>query len=70
MKTQLLIIKDNQGYIRFTANDFEHCEMNKASVFPISQAEEVKRKIEIHPELKHKDAKIFLLAISEEEFRG
>ena len=70
MKTQLLIIKDNQGYIRFTADDFEHCEMNKASVFPVSQVEEVKRKIETLSDLKHNGAQILLLTITEEEFRG
>lgn len=70
MKTQLLIIKDNQGYIRITTDGIEHCEMNKASVFPVSQADEVKDKIKNLSDLKNKDAQILLLTITEEEFKG
>ncbi len=40
--SELLIIKVGAEYARFTADEFEPCQLNKASVFPPAQAEEAK----------------------------
>jgi hypothetical protein len=40
--SELLIVKIGAEYLRFAANDFERCPLNKASVFPLAQVEEVK----------------------------
>ena len=42
--TELLMVKTGSDYIRFTKDGFERCSMNKGSVFPLSEAEDVKRK--------------------------
>ncbi|MDK9708540.1 MAG: hypothetical protein OEL83_15970 [Desulforhopalus sp.] len=40
--TELLIIKSGSEYLRFTADGFQRCRLNKASVFPLAQAAEAK----------------------------
>lgn len=40
--TELLIIKAGDDYFRFKEDSFEHCAMNKASVFPLTQLEEAR----------------------------
>lgn len=42
--TELLIVKDGDTYIRFIGDGFEYCSMNKASVFPVENVEEVQKK--------------------------
>jgi hypothetical protein len=37
--TELLIIKAGDDYFKFDGREFVCCEMNKASVFPLSQLE-------------------------------
>ncbi len=39
--TELLIVKAGDDYIRFIEGDVKRCEMNKGSVFPLAQLEEV-----------------------------
>lgn len=68
MTTQLLIIKDRQGYIRFTNDSYEHCDLNKASVFPLHQVDDVKRHLDELSNSGSKDPKIYLLTINEDEF--
>ncbi len=40
--SELLIIKVGAEYVRFVADEFERCQLNKASVFPLALAEEAK----------------------------
>lgn len=42
--TELLIVKVGDDYIRFVGDDFQRCEMNKGSVFPLTQLEEIQAK--------------------------
>ena len=42
--TELLIVKVGDDYIRFAEGDFRRCGMNKASVFPLAELEEVQAK--------------------------
>jgi hypothetical protein len=42
--TELLIVKAGDDYIRFVEDDFQRCGMNKGSVFPLAQLEEVQAK--------------------------
>lgn len=40
--THLLVVKKDNKYIRFTENSFEFCQMNKASVYSLSEEQKVK----------------------------
>jgi hypothetical protein len=40
--SELLIIKVGSEYLRFAADDYLLCPLNKASVFSLAQAEEAK----------------------------
>lgn len=42
--SELLIIKTGTDYVRFAGDEFQRCPLNKASVFPLAQAEEAKRR--------------------------
>ena len=42
--SELLIIKDGAEYLRFSADEFTLGPLNKASVFPMVQAEEAKER--------------------------
>lgn len=42
--TELLIVKVGDDYIRFAEGDFQRCRMNKGSVFPLTELEEVQAK--------------------------
>ncbi len=42
--SELLIIKAGVEYLRFTADEFAFGPLNKASVFPMVQAEEAKER--------------------------
>ncbi len=39
--THLLVVKKNDEYLRFTETGFEVCQMNKASVYPLSEEQQV-----------------------------
>lgn len=39
--TRLLVVKKNDKYLRFTETGFEVCQMNKASVYPLSEEHKV-----------------------------
>ncbi|MBU1568822.1 MAG: hypothetical protein KJ630_24755 [Proteobacteria bacterium] len=40
--SELLTIKVGAEYVRFATEGFECCQLNKASVFPLAQAQEAK----------------------------
>jgi len=42
--TELLIIKAGDDYIRFVEDDFQRCGMNKGSVYPLAELEQVQEK--------------------------
>lgn len=42
--SELLIIKVGTDYVRFVGETFDFCPLNKASVFPLAQAEEGKQR--------------------------
>lgn len=67
VKTELLIVKAGDDYVRFREEGIERCQMNKGSVFPLSQAEELKKKCnEFCVGLS--DVQIMKLTIVEESF--
>lgn len=39
--THLLVVKKDDEYLRFTETGFEVCQMNKASVYPLSEEQQV-----------------------------
>jgi len=41
--TELLIVKAGEDYFRFRAAGYEKCAFNKASVYPLSELENVKK---------------------------
>jgi hypothetical protein len=43
-KTELIIVKAGDDYIHFVDDNFQRCEINKGSVFPLTQLEEVQAK--------------------------
>ena len=40
---ELLIIKAGEQYLRFSGSEYNVCPLNKASVFPLDQAEDAKK---------------------------
>ncbi len=65
--TELLIVKEGENYIRFLETGFEYCSMNKASVFPLASADELKARCsEIRSETK--ELQLMKLVIAEEPF--
>ena len=66
-KTELLIIKAGDDYVRFREEGIERCQMNKGSVFPLSKVEDVKCKCnELGVDIP--DVQIMKLTIVEEPF--
>lgn len=73
MKTELLVVKCAEGYLRFTDSGFEVCEMNKASVYPLKSTDEVRAKVTALAQAGIPNvmkAEIFILTILEEKFTG
>ena len=65
--TELLVVKAGDEYIRFIDTGFEYCSMNKASVFPLGQVSEVrKRCADISSEIQ--GLQLMKLVIIEEPF--
>lgn len=63
----LLVFKDGEKYLRFIESSFEYSDMNKASVFPISDLENVKEKFnKLRSELKELSVK--KLTITESDY--
>lgn len=67
--TELLIVKAGADYIRFTEGGFERCAMNRGAVFPLSQAEDVKRKCDLFS-ADTPDLQLVKLSIYEEPYTG
>ena len=66
METQLLIIKNNEDYIRLKQEGYICCRVDKASVFPMAELNTVKGLVK---ELKNQglaEAAIYKLIITEE----
>ena len=66
-KTELLVVKVGDEYIRFLETGFEYCSMNKASVFPLESIEEVKERCS-GIRLQVTDVQLMMLSILEEPF--
>ncbi len=67
--TELLIIKSGNEYLRFQGNEFESCPLNKASVFPLGQVEEV-RNLRAKLAAVGLAARLMKLTIIEEPYAG
>ncbi len=68
MIKKLLIVKDDKGYLRFSNKGFNHCSMDKASVFPLHSYPEIYQKLQLVRKTEESNAAIFLLTISEEMY--
>ena len=67
---ELLIIKSGKDYIRVKAGDYILCQLDKASVFPIENPDEVKKHVK---KLREKDfplISIYRLKLLEEPFEN
>ena len=65
---ELLIIKSGEDYVRVKSENYNVCRLDKASVFPIDNLDEVKKHVK---KLKEKDfplIAIYKLALIEEPF--
>jgi len=59
---ELLVFKDGEKYLRFTKSSFEYSDINKASVFPISDIKKVKKKFDkLQSELKELSVKKLII---------
>ncbi len=65
---ELLIIKSGNRYFRFAEDDYETCDMNKATVFPLEKLAEVKICKKMLADNGIDDAAIYRLTITEEPF--
>jgi hypothetical protein len=67
--TALIVVKVGDDYIRFQDEGFEYCSMNKASVFPLDQVDDVRKRCDtIFSEIE--GLQLMKLVISEEPFAG
>ncbi len=65
---ELLIIKSGEDYVRVKSENYNVCRLDKASVFPIDNLDEVKKHVK---KLKEKDfplIAIYKLTLIEEPF--
>ena len=67
--TRLIVAKIDDDYVRFTAEGGERCGLGRASVFPESQAEELRARLARLGEGWEK-ARLMLLTIHEEPYGG
>ena len=65
--TELLIVKEGDNYIRFLQDGFERCSMNKGSVYPLAQLQEVKERCQNIAD-QTGPLKLMKLTITEEPF--
>lgn len=68
MKKELLILRTGDSYIRLRADGHELCDMEKASVFPLTKAHEVHNYQTKLAAQGIDDLRIHKLTISEEPF--
>lgn len=66
--TELLVVKNNELYFRFTTDGVEPCDMNKASVYPVELADEVVEKVNRLQADGWPDARVMKLTITETPF--
>ncbi len=68
MKTELLIIKDNENYIRVKENQYSCCSLDKASVFPMDKILNVKEHVKCLKNKGFDRACIYKLILTEIPF--
>ncbi|MEA1968389.1 MAG: hypothetical protein U9N77_09230 [Thermodesulfobacteriota bacterium] len=66
METQLLIIKNNEDYIRVKQEGYICCRLDKASVFPMAELNTVNRHVKELKEQGFAEAAIYKLIMTEE----
>ena len=66
METQLLIIKNNEDYIRVKQEGSICCRVDKASVFPVAELNTVKGHVKALKEQGFAAAAIYKLIMTEE----
>ncbi len=63
---ELLVFKVNDKYLRFTESSYEFSEMNKATVFQLSDKEKVMEKLnKLKPELENLSVKKLIITESD-----
>lgn len=70
METELLIIKNNEEYIRIKDDAYKCCNLDKASVFPMENLDQVKTHVEQLKKSGFPSASIYKLILTEEPFKG
>ncbi len=65
---ELLIIKTQNGYIRFKDDGYHLCALDKASVFPMNKLDQVKSHLSDLQVGSYPDAVINKLILTEEPF--
>ncbi len=68
MKTELLIIKNNDDYIKIEKNQYICCSLDKASVFPVDEIRVVREHISRLKESGFDDASVYKLVLTETPF--
>lgn len=68
MHMELLIIKTDQGYIRFKEGRYLSVNLDKASVFPLDQLKAVKSHLNTMKTKGFDTARIKRLILTEEDF--
>lgn len=66
--TELLIIKAGESYFRCREDSFEPCELSKASVFPLEQADKARQLCRTLQETGVLGAELRKLTIIEESY--
>lgn len=68
MTSELLIIRSGTKYIRLREGGYELCEMNKASVFPLTDLVKVKEEVKRLIAEAVTDVRLHKLTICEEPY--
>lgn len=63
-----MIIKDHDRYIRVKGDDYQVCNLDKASVFPMDKLDEVKRHVDTMKENGFERPAMAKLILREEPF--
>ncbi|MGD8662109.1 MAG: hypothetical protein PVH37_19360 [Desulfobacterales bacterium] len=66
MDMKLLIIKSGEDYVRVKTENYNLCRLDKASVFPIGNLEEVKKHVQKLNEKNFPRIAIYKLTLIEE----
>ena len=66
MHMELLIIKSGEDYVRVKTEDYILCQLDKASVFPIDNLDEVKKHVKKLKETDFPLITIYKLTLIEE----